>query len=288
MKSALKFILLFKLMLFFFTANTQSISGTWKGNYSKSHILFNTTSVVVEINITNDSIITGLSHLYYSNNRYEHHKIEGKFNAKDSTITFDESFISTNIVFANIYEARYKMKLKDLGTKLRMEGKWKGVKSIFGYLPYHKVWLEKEKDTVAKVKQPVPTDSTQLVNNKSVQQLARVTDVQKLIEVAKAEKDSIKFSVYDNGEVDGDSISIYVGDQLIISNQKISTKPIVFYLSLSEKDKMQKVKLIAENMGSIPPNTALLIIETTTKKRYEVNLSSNFEKNASIEFFLTE
>ena len=40
-------------------------------------------------------------------------------------------------------------------------------------------------------------------------------------------------------------------------------------------------------MGSIPPCTALMIIYIQNK-RYEVYLSSNFEKNAVVEFFLKE
>ena len=43
----------------------------------------------------------------------------------------------------------------------------------------------------------------------------------------------------------------------------------------------------AENLGSIPPNTALMIIKTR-KKRYEVRLSSDHNKTAAVEFVLTE
>jgi hypothetical protein len=39
--------------------------------------------------------------------------------------------------------------------------------------------------------------------------------------------------------------------------------------------------MFADNLGSIPPNTALMII-TDGSKRHEVRLSSNLEKNGTV------
>ena len=39
--------------------------------------------------------------------------------------------------------------------------------------------------------------------------------------------------------------------------------------------------MFADNLGSIPPNTALMIISDGVKE-HEVRLSSSFEKNATI------
>ena len=65
----------------------------------------------------------------------------------------------------------------------------------------------------------------------------------------------------------------------------ITAKPITFYVSLSKNvNPIAHLRLVAENMGSIPPCTALMIVTTKTK-RYEVRLSSNFSKNATVELF---
>jgi type IV secretory pathway VirB9-like protein len=51
-----------------------------------------------------------------------------------------------------------------------------------------------------------------------------------------------------------------------------------------ENDKqMQEVIMKAENLGSIPPNTALLII-TAGKKRYKLHLTSTDKRNAAVRF----
>ncbi len=101
------------------------------------------------------------------------------------------------------------------------------------------------------------------------------------------EIDSVKCALYDNGEIDNDTASVYLNDSLIIEKQRLSAQPIEFYLSFDKTKRIQKIKLFADNLGSIPPNTALLII-TTRNNRYLITLSSNYSQNGSVEFFLRE
>ena len=67
--------------------------------------------------------------------------------------------------------------------------------------------------------------------------------------------------------VDGDSISIRVNKKLVATHQLLSDKPIILYVTIDLKNPLQEVEMIAENLGTIPPNTALLIV-TAGKKRY--------------------
>jgi hypothetical protein len=109
-----------------------------------------------------------------------------------------------------------------------------------------------------------------------------------LLEIDVSEKDSIKVEVYDNGEIDGDSVSVYEEELPRINRKVISAKPITFYVSLNKNvHPIVHLRLVAESLGSIPPCTALMIV-TTKSKRYEVHLSSNFSKNATVELFLKE
>jgi hypothetical protein len=45
--------------------------------------------------------------------------------------------------------------------------------------------------------------------------------------------------------------------------------------------------MVAENLGSIPPNTSLMIVTAGTK-RYEVYISSNEQRNAKVILDLKE
>jgi hypothetical protein len=45
----------------------------------------------------------------------------------------------------------------------------------------------------------------------------------------------------------------------------------------------QEITMVGENLGSIPPNTALLLI-TSGAKRYRLYLNSTEQKNAQVRF----
>ena len=62
-------------------------------------------------------------------------------------------------------------------------------------------------------------------------------------------------------------------------HQLLTEKAIEFNIELDENLKQHEIILFAENLGSIPPNTALLII-TAGDKRYELFASANLQENA--------
>ena len=69
-----------------------------------------------------------------------------------------------------------------------------------------------------------------------------------------------------------------------MDNKVPTDKAFDFTLNLAE-GKTNELVLYAENLGSIPPNTALMIITDGTN-RYEVRLSSDLKNNASVRFEL--
>jgi hypothetical protein len=95
------------------------------------------------------------------------------------------------------------------------------------------------------------------------------------------DSDTLKIDVYDNGEIDGDIISIFFNKQLILANQKLTHKSIRIKLPLDTTKTYNEISMFAENLGLIAPNTALMII-TDGKEKYELKVTSNLEKNASI------
>jgi hypothetical protein len=95
------------------------------------------------------------------------------------------------------------------------------------------------------------------------------------------ESDSVRLSFYDNGDIDGDSISVFVNNQLILSHQELAAKAFNIYLHLDSTREVNEIGMFAENLGSIPPNTALMVL-TDGKNRYEVFLSSSLIENATI------
>jgi len=93
--------------------------------------------------------------------------------------------------------------------------------------------------------------------------------------------DSLVLSLYDNGIVDGDTVSVFMNGENIVSRQRLkeaATKKTI-YIS-SNTDSVQLV-LFAENLGSIPPNTGLLTVRDGDDV-YQVRFSADLQTNASI------
>ena len=137
------------------------------------------------------------------------------------------------------------------------------------------VWRPSEADTIAAVKIQ-PRNVVNYVVSNQYKEREKVV-AQELI----VEADSIKVDFYDNGEIDGDSISVFLNDKLIAFNRILTTKSVHFDIPLDSTREFNEITMFADNLGSIPPNTALMIVNDG-KKRYEIRLTSNLEKNATI------
>ena len=106
-----------------------------------------------------------------------------------------------------------------------------------------------------------------------------------LVRNIETEAGEIKIDVYDNGEIDGDSVSIYHNNSLIKSHMRLTEKPISFSISVNPSQPHHEIIMVADNLGTIPPNTSLMIITTATN-RYELFISSTEQQNAKVVFDL--
>ena len=141
----------------------------------------------------------------------------------------------------------------------------------------YQVWRPSETDTVAAVRIQPRNVVNFVVSNQYKEREKIVT------EELTVEADSIKVDFYDNGEIDGDSISVFYNDKLIAFNRILSTRSVHFDITLDSTKEINELTMFADNLGAIPPNTALMVVNDG-KKRYEVRLTSNLEKNATIRF----
>jgi hypothetical protein len=139
----------------------------------------------------------------------------------------------------------------------------------------YQLWTPSATDTLVAatvIQRPIEN----IVVNKEFKE--RKVEVQNEIEVA---ADSIQVDFYDNGEVDGDSISVFFNDKLLGANLKLSTRSIHLDIKLDPEQEVNTLAMFANNLGSIPPNTALMLVYDG-KKRYEVRLSSSLDKSGAI------
>lgn len=134
-----------------------------------------------------------------------------------------------------------------------------------------------EVDSVKKVDKPVvvaPVAPTPKIL------LTRENELTKTITTS---ANQITLRIYDNGSVDGDTISVYVDKKLVLSKKRLTEKAIVLTLELNEDIPYHELVMVAENLGEIPPNTSLMIVDAG-KKQYEVRITSTEQKNAMVVF----
>jgi hypothetical protein len=143
-------------------------------------------------------------------------------------------------------------------------------------------------DSVRK-KEFLPKDSIKpiIVSEKPIIPVAYITekafnnrkkDYSKIIDV---ENSTIQLEVYDNGTIDYDSVSLLLNGKLILPKTMLTHHSVKLTIQLDESLEFNELGMFAENLGLIPPNTAALIIRDG-KKKYDVILNSDFNKNAII------
>jgi hypothetical protein len=144
--------------------------------------------------------------------------------------------------------------------------------------PVVKVAPPKKKDSLPPVTPPV-------VVKKEIPSLPKTFTERKNTEQSRITVDvkSINLKVYDNAIMDGDTVSILYNGRLLLSHRLLSEKAIEIDLELDENQTHHEIILFAENLGSIPPNTALVVI-TAGDKRYELFASASLEENAVLVF----
>lgn len=134
---------------------------------------------------------------------------------------------------------------------------------------------EKKPDITAQVKPVVPKIIPPPISIRD-----RKNELMRTIVVNQRE---VQISLYDNGEIDDDTVSIYLDGALILANKRLSNKPITYTLHLDESVPEHTLTMVAENLGRIPPNTSLMIIQDG-EKRYQVGITSTEQKNAMVRF----
>jgi hypothetical protein len=93
--------------------------------------------------------------------------------------------------------------------------------------------------------------------------------------------DSIELRFYDNGEVDGDSISLFLNNRLIFEHIRLTEKAYTIKLPVKEMSDTNELVMVAENLGSIPPNTSYMVA-IVGDKRYDAMLASSEGSSAYI------
>jgi hypothetical protein len=137
--------------------------------------------------------------------------------------------------------------------------------------------------------QPIVTPTPEKVNEPVVPEVP-LTNEQKFATRSKQvmqeipiSGDSIELRFYDNAIVDGDSIAIFLNNRLVDEHIRLTEKAFTIKLAVATLQESNELAMVAENLGSIPPNTSLMVA-IVDGKRYETRLESTEQSSAVIRF----
>jgi len=141
-------------------------------------------------------------------------------------------------------------------------------------------------DSIVKSKPPVTAPANPQVQKDLSQKKIPTPDVIRerenaLIKTIVTNSPDILIQLYDNGEIDGDTITVYDNNEVIAYRKRLTGKPITLNIKADLYSSHHEFVMVANNLGAIPPNTALMVI-TTGGKHYELFVSSDEKKNAKV------
>ncbi len=154
------------------------------------------------------------------------------------------------------------------GVKIKPAEKEKPVEKIIAKPVKPVVKTEPQKPTAAK-----PALAAADINNRIIETIQSVN----------YSSDSLVISLYDNGEVDGDTVSVLMNGRVIMPNVGLSTNAVRKTIYTKDITDSIQIVMYAENLGSLPPNTGLLIVYDGAV-RYEIRFSGDLKKNSAIVF----
>lgn len=93
----------------------------------------------------------------------------------------------------------------------------------------------------------------------------------------------ITIELYDNAEVDGDKVSLFFNGAKVVNDQPLTAQPLTIKVKGVKGN--NQVVMYAENLGTVPPNTAYLVVKAGGKE-YKVQLESDLKQSASINLVL--
>ncbi len=249
----------FSLLIIFIslTSSSQNLNGVWRGTLTQGpggcFRVYN-----IELNIkTSGDKISGASYHYSDVTNYVKEDFAGNFNLLEKRLQINELKVLTFHVPPDCIPCikQYKLAYEKNDNKEVLTGDWGGVTmNNFATCPPGKITLSRVAES----------------------------DFEHIKEI-KVDTGSIRLDFYDNAQVDGDIITVLLNNQPLASNQKLTARPITLYIKIDLNHTEQEVTMVAENLGDIPPNTALLII-TAGNKRYQLYLTSTEKKNAQVRF----
>ena len=265
-----RLVILSPLLIITAMASAQDINGIWKGRLVMDpggcYPVYN---IELQLQVSGFRV-KGTSYHYSDTSNYVKESFEGNYRADSNIISITESGVTIFHIPPDCIPCikKYSLSFHKGGNEEQLRGTWSGkTMDNKSNCPPGTIVLTRIKKSDFK-----PTLPPTLTERKA-----------ELVREIKVDTGIIRLDFYDNGQIDGDTISVYVNSMPVVSNQRLTAKPITVNVRIDLRRTEQEVIMVGENLGAIPPNTALMIVKAGDK-RYQLYLTSDDKKNALVRF----
>jgi hypothetical protein len=273
-------------------SSAQTIAGLWRGRFTSNHPLQLVTEYKYELllfqdgnNITGYSYSTLVNGEYYAVCEVTGNLFDGYMVVTERKTVYQNppgpaGVMQTHILFLNT-------DLKETS------GEWKQANKRQTQLfeESGKTFLKREEDPsksgllkVLNEKGEVQMENSSapkqepVLNKDSVKLSSRTVEIVKTIET---DADSVLIELYDDGLIDGDSVSVFNNNHVLLKGIALSDKGLKQTIAVPKTLDGLTLTLFAENQGTIPPNTGVLVVKTGGMV-YEIRFKSDNKKSAAV------
>jgi hypothetical protein len=260
----------------------QDLSGIWRGTLTQAPGgCYAQYTIELQINfIATANTLSGRAYDYHDTSKYVKLDFSGRFNSTTKRVVIIENdLIETHIPETCVPCIKtYDLVWTKSGDEEILSGECRGRE--FGantICPAYKITLKRA------AKSDFAVD---------IEQSAELAELQKKLTLQPRSKElvktfiipagEVKLDFYDNAEIDNDTISVLLNGKLLLYRKMLTARPQTITMRAFPNTEYEIV-MYADNLGSIPPNTALLVI-TVGVNKYEVRLASSEEKSAAVKF----
>ncbi len=237
-----------------------------------------------------DGKITGKSISDFAGAHRTESLIEGTLDRKNDIISFNEvgnistksDYPDSTFCYVHLYDAKIKLKKRKRVIQGHFYSRYlDGSLCIEGdiYLMGEEMMFNKFEKVTKRAKILVDDKKLERVENdladtkENLKNVLMADDDQMVFNVSTP---TLQLKIWDAEHVDGDRISVYQNDKLILDNYSVLKEPKLLVVRMDSD--IQNVRIVANNEGRIPPNSANIeIIEANNHTPLKVKLNKGNE-----------
>jgi hypothetical protein len=258
----------------------EDLNGIWKGTLTQGPGgCYPQYFLELQINFNGDRL-TGKAYDYYDKTHFVKMSFTGRYNPQTHRLVI----IENEVIQADIPgECEPCIKTYDLnysknGEQEELNGDWKGTYSNKQLVcPPGQIRLKRSTHSDFPI--DIDQSDTLIALQKTLHLQPRQPTLVKTITLHAAD---VKIDLYDDGVIDGDSVTVFINNKLLLYHQMLTDRPLTIHLNAFPNMEYELV-MYADNLGAIPPNTALLMV-TSGDEKYEAFMSSSKQNSATIRF----